>query len=661
MYTQRSRTTKLFGFKLDRNDKNTDDDGDFPVWVRGLRQWPLYPIKQRTFLNEVTEQEEDLAREVLENISMTSNTQIPLTNLINVEALIIAGGNKVLDDERDISIFELNQFMSRTNINNVTAKGTPLSFLSNLQELGDWNNIVYNLRNSISNMTAEASPGSLSSATESIFREATARLENVVTDITMAISPQAVQSLILQAGKSLRLNDGAANSLVAFAEKVAREQGVDVREAAERAKETSKLTTNFVTMANDLLVAGYSREDTDGIVLTKGGRSLFDDFSTAKLVSDSDRPHVVVKAAEMGLLSGAIYEDTLLITQQLGHSIVANGTIANVAWMITDSIGYDQNFTKDIGASKVPCLVRTIVIRGFDASDDNVDREELLLDICTAHPESFGKGVLLHTGLLKIARQIYREVAVYIDSCAPLHKVVISGHSIGGSLSFLLLLLLADERGSDFVLQKIARVYTFGSPPVSTVEYDPKNMTVSDERNMNEIEFSGNVLQRFGLPNEIVFGYIQPWDPIVRLFTSIDPLYPLIGDIGKDGKTLYASGPPRTLRPITRAIIESWDGWPRFRDTFKATANQNYSSVGIQYILLPEPIRYISDQLVSVNVQIPPVDSMLRISSEELLPSLAISFPVDVFRISFVPAAIRSFVHHFYPAYGEPIKDFSEK
>jgi hypothetical protein len=147
----------------------------------------------------------------------------------------------------------------------------------------------------------------------------------------------------------------------------------------------------------------------------------------------------------------------------------------------------------------------------------------------------------------------------------------------------------------------------------------------------------------------------------VRLFTEIDPLYPLIGDVGEDGVTPYASGPPRSLRTITRAIIESWEGWPRFRDTFKNTVNQNYTCVGVQHILLPEPIRYLTDRLVSVNVGVPPVDGMLRISSQELLSSLEATFPLDTFSISFVPAAIRSFVHHFYPAYGFPIVDFAAK
>lgn len=152
-----------------------------------------------------------------------------------------------------------------------------------------------------------------------------------------------------------------------------------------------------------------------------------------------------------------------------------------------------------------------------------------------------------------------------------------------------------------------------------------------------------------------------PQDPIVRLFSEIDALYPLVGDLGEDGKTVYASGPPRTLRPITRAIIESWEGWPRFRDTAAGTGDQNFTGIGVQHILLPDPLRYVSDRLVSANIQVPPVDSIMRISSPELLPALEVNFPLDTFQISFVPVAIRSFVHHYYPAYDYPIMEFVKR
>ena len=77
--------------------------------------------------------------------------------------------------------------------------------------------------------------------------------------------------------------------------------------------------------------------------------------------------------------------------------------------------------------------------------------------------------------------------------------------------------------------------------------------------------------------------------------------------------------------------------------------------------MLPEPIRYLTDRLVSVNIQVPEIDDIVQISSRELLPALNEVFTLDTFRISYVSVAIRSFVHHFYPAYGSPVVDYAGK
>lgn len=100
---------------------------------------------------------------------------------------------------------------------------------------------------------------------------------------------------------------------------------------------------------------------------------------------------------------------------------------------------------------------------------------------------------------------------------------------------------------------------------------------------------------------------------------------------------------------------------PRYRDNARVKLGQNYRSVGEHFILLPEPIRYLTDRLVSVNIQVPEIDNVVQISSRELLPALNEVFKVDVFTISYVSVAVRSFVHHFYPAYGSPFVDYAEK
>jgi hypothetical protein len=69
-------------------------------------------------------------------------------------------------------------------------------------------------------------------------------------------------------------------------------------------------------------------------------------------------------------------------------------------------------------------------------------------------------------------------------------------------------------------------VFTFGSPPIFTI----------DEKESSSTE-SCAILEALELDADVVFSYSQPWDPVPRLFTQFDPLYPLIDDLG-EGKCL---------------------------------------------------------------------------------------------------------------------------
>jgi hypothetical protein len=196
-------------------------------------------------------------------------------------------------------------------------------------------------------------------------------------------------------------------------------------------------------------------------------------------------------------------------------------------------------------------------------------------------------------------------------------------------------------------------VYTFGCPPVVRLDTGVQPKT--------SISPTCPILELYGLPSSLVYGLVQPWDPIVRLFSPIDGLYPLIDDLGEDGKTLYSSGPPRSLRLVTRALVEAWEGWPRFRDIVRAAGPQGYQAVGLQHIILPEPVRYLTDRFVNVNVNVPPADEIVRVAPNELYKALETIFPLDVFELSYVTSAIRGFLHHFYPAYDAPLVDYAQK
>ena len=328
--------------------------------------------------------------------------------------------------------------------------------------------------------------------------------------------------------------ESISNEIVAAAQKIAKESGVDfnVQFAADRAREATEFAVGVATAANAVLDAGYAygsrsgaagmtgRDDglnyraasaasqRAGSVLARPYESgleqpsqspdsntntnpkpphqtpLLGDFASAQRIEPYEYENVVYQGAEMGTLAGAVYEDSVDRCHELGHSLVANGTTANVVWMVTDSATdtdrlaaafrhhedenderndenndeteNDDDFdAKEEASSSSPgvAMIRTITIRGFDASDESVDREELLSNICFATPEAMDEAtadkVIFHKGLLTIARQLYADTKQYIDWASPNHKIVLNGHSVGGSLSVLMLLLITSDRGGE--------------------------------------------------------------------------------------------------------------------------------------------------------------------------------------------------------------------
>ena len=590
--------------------------------------------------------------------------------------------------------------------------------------------------------TTSMSSSSSWSMAESILKLATAQVE-LVTSLSQQwlSSPTRLASLIRYAHQTLS-NTTVARDYIQTAQQMALQRGLNWTQAAQQAQQAVAYAAKLSNVADSVLNQGYvtrreeDNDDTDGWsppppsrriipqeleqetitgAAAPSSRALLADFAS---VSELTRLTPSLRqSAELAALAGAIYEQTLPRIQALGQAAVAFGATRNVKWMVTDAVvlrssslstrssnesplptktssfntvsknGKEQNTVKS-SSSPTPLLVRTITIRGFDASDDEVDREELLNSICytvsqtmtpptTPLTQPAGNVLAVHSGLLEIARGVYQDILQYVDWLPPGQKLILNGHSIGGSIATLVLFLLTQERGAEFVKDKIWRVYTFGSPPVVRLQPNAPEVLTQPERINASVSSSTttkptkvssspstsycDILDVFNLPTDIVYSYVQPWDPIVRIFSKIDALYPLVSDLGADGVTPFANGPPRTLRPITKAIIEAWKGWPRFRDTMLEGGTPNYRSVGVQHILVPEPTRYLADRFVAVNIPVPPVEAILRISSNELLDALSVAFPLDEFQISFVPEAIRSFVHHFYPAYGYPMVDYVKR
>lgn len=687
-----STTAAVDNKQEDEKIRDPRNDEDFKAWVSSrVKQWPRAPSlasqQAAPSSNAVKDPEDsnnkqsDLASGtidafggLLRSAKSVVTTEESLSRMLSIETLIqLAKGasysyyadsalNQTASDEQasfDTSTSNGIESSSRRNSTNpigaaaasaATAIFTSLYNTTALEELSEWNKWV----------GGALQPNAIGKSAEVLLKQATAGIESFVTEASSAVNPETVQALIRFSSETLRLQQSNRSSAEAKSEFTVEEE--------DRVSQTTAFAQSLLATADGLLRKGYvfgdpiaekekSEPFLEDVPAVAGSRALFDAFETAYELNTYSNS--LVKAAEMGALAGAIYEETLPRTRALGQTIVARGVTQDVAWMVTDTISSRSSFNEEASGSstssgtatdETPILVRTITIRGYDASDDTIDRELLLNRICTANPQPIkrGTGVRVHGGLLEIAEAIFADVKQYVDWTAPTHKVVLNGHSVGGSISLLLLLLMRNEYGADFTRNKILKVFTFGSPPIAVIQGQKSR----GRKQQCEI------LEAFQLPTSMVHGFCQPLDPILRLFSDIDALYPLVNDLGPDGNTPFADGPPRALRPMGKVLLESLEGWPRFRENFRGTANQTYTSVGVQHLILPSPTRYLADRFVAVNIPVPPVATILRISCKELYPALEAVFPLDVFEISYIPQAIRSFVHHFYPAYGFPLADY---
>ena len=115
-------------------------------------------------------------------------------------------------------------------------------------------------------------------------------------------------------------------------------------------------------------------------------------------------------------------------------------------------------------------------------------------------------------------------------------------------------------------------------------------------QSLQEDSDSEPVLKLFNFRPDLIKSYVQPWDPVVRLFCRQDPTFPLVGDLGSDGVTLYASGPTRALRPLVRSVLIIAPAWPKLRDEYLRTETTALQSVGRQIIIMPQTTQYLSDR-----------------------------------------------------------------
>ena len=399
-----------------------EEDNDFSTWiVSNLKQWPL--------LNTESSESPQLSTTspstaVYGNTTNSSSSTSSYNNVWNdvgsllLQSTILPFGN-------------LSSSYPDTQATSTVASylRSPLSQVFNFESILPLLNPPVTTKdqesenavsqaNGASNDSMKITKKEVATATpnDSILKQATARIEAIVTEASTVVSSDTVMALINKASELVRSSSSSSSS--SFSPPTSSSSspatnavptGIGDRDTNNKLESLSPSTvrdsvttyaTSILRIADGLLRKGYVDGDIVAQRLLKGGESilkdipiitdsqaLFNEYRSVKEINTAS--YELIKSTEMGALAGAIYEDTIPRTHALRQTIVARGTSADVTWMISDSIANHTSFTTtkmDAALRQPPFLVRTITIRGFDASDESVDREQLLNQICTATP-----------------------------------------------------------------------------------------------------------------------------------------------------------------------------------------------------------------------------------------------------------------------------------
>lgn len=526
-------------------------------------------------------------------------------------------------------------------------------------------------------------------AAEVSRNEALQNWETLVMQLQTRAGSDAVLFTELSAVLEQMVRDAAATNPIDFARfllSAVSDAASEVASVAVSAAGPALGDEELSLMANRLLRQGYFERD---------GSSPLLGFLAAP-VDVSAEAAWFRRAVRASTLASALYdtENLAQTLRDLQCAPVAGGNTLDVVWRVVDSVAADG------------VLERHVVLRGFDAGDPgnerSAERAALVDRIVSASPvrvRRFGANatsalssavvpnVAAHRGFLEIAEAILRQVAPFLD-VPPSARVVFTGHSIGGSLA-LMLSVLVTQRSADtatgiYLTKSQISVFTFAALPCLRVAPDERPLpdtpvwssrwplsgpvtvvgmspaprvvrTVSSAAASQPKYTQQSVCATLGMDERAVSAFVQPWDPLVRWYSLDDPCYPLVADLAADGVTVFASGPPRVMRALVKMVMQSASEWPQIRETYRGEAWQNFEHTGDQYLILPEVPRYLADRILSLIVDVPVPEMVVRVNAADLPRALNTAFPLDPFSISLVPAALRSFVHHFHPAYSEPL------
>lgn len=248
-----------------------------------------------------------------------------------------------------------------------------------------------------------------------------------------------------------------------------------------------------------------------------------------------------------GFIPARTIASQLQAAASAGHS-TAVATVATVAAAITSAqrsnttTSTTDSITKDpqspvawIVADEPSSATRYFILQG----SDNLDHWRVNLTFDPVVFEGPSLGITVHRGVYEAALLLYNRFLPLVEdhiasasaSATTQPLVAFTGHSLGGSLGTLLMMMYV-HRGV-IPLSAVSPTYTFGAPAVlcdmkmNRSEYDPSKQ---QQQQQQQHDYLGAVLARLGLPTSSVINIMMHNDIVPRAFACD---YQLVSDLLK--------------------------------------------------------------------------------------------------------------------------------
>lgn len=295
-----------------------------------------------------------------------------------------------------------------------------------------------------------------------------------------------------------------------------------------------------------------------------GDNHLFKSLTKEKVPPEAPdvQEDELMTALLMSRLSNLVYlPDPAIELQADGFRLIAAGKTPFTSFFVADRASPVNSCSASVSDAVTDNVTwtRFVITRGVAWSNPSVDSRQMWIKLSTFWPVKFEKDfiapsidLVAHAGVYDIAKEVFQKIGHYLTFDSELGKissVQFGGHSLGGSLALLLMLMARSRLDTfngcrDLTYYVNMKVHTFGSPPVLACDREDKalnyeaskfNGSSSYSMGMKTHQITENgclVMKGLGLELGTVKAYVLDKDIIPRAFLTSDPTYSLVSNWG---------------------------------------------------------------------------------------------------------------------------------